>query len=233
MAYPIVGPRHPDEERGLSYSGVFVRADRTDLLESLAVQRFTGWVGPQEARWVLLVPERAAGRVATGGLDVRGLARELARTLVTVALAARIERDRVLRLDAWEGEHELGSYLSDRSVDAPDPDEAFPEPEGAEYAEDFAAACDRKEIAHELLEVLAEELDNDSVFESERLATVLRLLGLPSWLVSATSLPGDVPAGPRRTELVRLGAGRTGWGGRLAGALTGVVRNRRSPRPTG
>ena len=57
------------------------------------------------------------------------------------------------------------------------------------------------EAAEELFEVLAEELDPQTVFESERLDTVLRLLDLPRWLIAAQSLPKDVPSGPRRTEL--------------------------------
>jgi hypothetical protein len=68
------------------------------------------------------------------------------------------------------------------------------------------------------------------VLESERLDTVLRLLDLPRWLISAQSLPGDLPVGPRRTELVRLGAGRSGAGGLVMGAVTGALRKRRRPR---
>jgi hypothetical protein len=105
--------------------------------------------------------------------------------------------------------------------------DAFPEPQGAWHAPAFATACGRPDAAEELGELLGETLDHDSVFESERLGQALRLLGLPDWLVSAPSLPGDVPGGPARTELVQLGAGRIGLAGLLSGLFTGVARRRR------
>jgi hypothetical protein len=79
--------------------------------------------------------------------------------------------------------------------------------------------------------VLAEELDPDSVIESERLARVLRLLRLPTWLVAADALPRDIPTGPDRRELTRLGAGLPGPAGRCYGAIIEVVRRRRRPPP--
>jgi hypothetical protein len=60
---------------------------------------------------------------------------------------------------------------------------------------------------------------------------VLRLLGLPSWLVAVSSLPRDVPTGPRAVELTRLGAGATWFGGRVRGRAAEVVRRRRPPPP--
>jgi hypothetical protein len=60
---------------------------------------------------------------------------------------------------------------------------------------------------------------------------VLRLLGLPSWLVSAWRLPREFTTGPARRDLVRLRAGRTDALGRLLGPLADLVRRRRRPRP--
>jgi hypothetical protein len=56
-------------------------------------------------------------------------------------------------------------------------------------------------------------------------ARVLGLPGLPAWLVSAASLPKDVPAGPGAGEVTRLGAA-----GLMAGSLSGLVRRRRRAR---
>jgi hypothetical protein len=69
------------------------------------------------------------------------------------------------------------------------------------------------------------------VIESERLASLLRLLGLPTWLVAAASLPHDVPTGPRAAEVTRLGAGRPGLLGWVRGRATDLVRRRRPPPP--
>lgn len=235
MSIPIRGPDDPAAMDGYSYSGVFVRAEHGTLLGRLAEQRFTGWLGPQEGEWALAVAEEAAGPVAGSGRTLLTLARALARDLSTIVIVARVERDRVLRLDGWDGTgddgdeapRELGGYVSDPSVDAEDADAVFPEPDGAHHAEAYAQACEQPGAAEELFEVLAEELDPQTVFESERLDTVLRLLDLPRWLISAQSLPKDVPAGPRHTELVRLGAGRSGPSGLVMGAVTGVLRRRR------
>lgn len=238
MSLPIVGPGpdDPGAMLGHSYAGLFASADRDAVLQALAERRFTGWLGPQEDGWVLAVAERPAGVVAGGGTALTSLAIDLAGELDTVVIVAQVERDRVLRLDGWTGADDddreepeaLGSYVSDPSVDAED-DDVYPEPSGSWFAPAYAEACGVPQVADELTEVLAEELDPESVFESERLDSVLRLLELPRWLVSAQSLPGDVPAGPRRGELIRLGAGREGVAGRLAGAVTGVLRKRRRP----
>jgi hypothetical protein len=104
-------------------------------------------------------------------------------------------------------------------------------PMGTEHAAAFADALGVPEAADELEELLAEELDADSMIESERLAGVLRLLALPGWLVSAASLPRDVPLGPRAREFTRLGAGVPGVRGRLLGRAVDVVRRRRHPPP--
>ena len=231
----IPNPDDPTAMVGLSYAGMFVRAGRDDVLTRLAEQRFTGWLGPQEGDWLLVVPEAVDGPVAGSGRGLLQLALALARELSTVAVVARVDRDQVLRLDGWDGTgddgsqppRELGGYVSDPSIDAPDDDAVFAEPEGAHHAHAYAGACSRPEVGEELFELLAEELDTESIFESERLDSALRLLDVPRWLVSAPSLPRDVPGGPRRGELVRLGAGRLGVSGRLAAAATGVVRRRR------
>jgi hypothetical protein len=72
----------------------------------------------------------------------------------------------------------------------------------------FAAACGRTEVADDLVEVLEPPLDEDSEIESERLSTVLRLLGLPGWLVAANALPKHVWGGPDPADFTRLVRGR-------------------------
>lgn len=222
---------------GYTYAGIFVCAERDSVRDHLTDRRFTGWLGPQECDWVLAVPEETSAAVAGDGMDLSALAAGLARALGTVAVMARVERDRVLHLEGWDGTGDqdsqepqhLGSYLSDPTADAPDDDEIYPEPVGAHHAPRYAEACGHPEVGDDLTELLAEELDPESVFESERLDSVLRLLDLPRWLIAASSLPGDVPSGPRRSEMVRLGAGREGASGRVAGTMTGILR-RRFPR---
>lgn len=268
MTIPSPQPPDPAAIVGHSYSGLFVRADHDAVLDRLTEHRFSGWLGPQEGSWVLAVAEKPGGPVAGSGLSLLSLAGTLAQELSTVTIAARVERDRMLRLDGFDGSTDreptvhrapqtmlddfgniievpgdepdedgdgdapssLGSYVSDPTLDHPGDDEVFPEPSGAWHAERYARACGRDEVAEELQELLAEHLDTESVLESERLDTVLRLLDLPRWLISAQSLPGDLPVGPRKSELVRLGAGRSGAGGLVMGAVTGALRKRRRPR---
>jgi hypothetical protein len=235
VTYPLVGPEGPGEPVGHSYAGLFARADREALAETLAEARFSGWVGPQEGDWVLCVAERPTGPIAANGRDLVALAELVAGALTTVTLAVRVHQDRALHLTGWDATDpprvlSLGRYVSDPTIEAPDDDELFAEPQGAENARSFVNACGATDPDDELNELLAETLDPESVFESERLAGVLRVLELPSWLVSAQSLPGDVPAGPRRTELTRLGAGRSGVGGLVTGALSRVVRRGRPRR---
>jgi len=62
--------------------------------------------------------------------------------------------------------------------------------------------------------------------ESERLTAIVRLLGLPDWIVAASSLPKDVPGGPRAKEFTKLGAGKEGVAGAVSGAVKGIVRKK-------
>jgi hypothetical protein len=87
------------------------------------------------------------------------------------------------------------------------------------------------DAAEELAELLEDELDPDSVYESERLGRVLRMLGLPAWLVAAGELPRPMPTGPRPSELTRLRVGRTGSAGRMLASLVGPVRRRQTAPP--
>ncbi len=93
------------------------------------------------------------------------------------------------------------------------------------------SASARPQTAGELAELLAEQLDPDSVIESERLGAVLRLLRLPTWLVAASALPRDVPTGPRAADMTRLGAGVPGLAGWVCGRAVNLLRRRRRPPP--
>jgi len=219
---------------GLSYAAILVRVDppaaaRQQVLDALHSVRFTGWLGPEEQGWVVAVAERGAGTVAAHRRGVLGVAEDLAGRLGVPLVAVRVAGDRQLALSVWADGAEVGRYVSDPSYGLDD--DTLPEPLGAEHAAAFAAAAGQPEAADDLAELLAEDLDPDSVIESERLGGVLRLLGLPSWLVAVSSLPRDIPTGPRAAELTRLRAGATGVGGRVRGRFAEVVRRRRPPPP--
>jgi hypothetical protein len=213
-----------DKPADYSYAGVLVRAARGELLRHLADAGFSGWVGPQEDDWVVLVPARPRGAVTATGLDLETLGVEVARRFDALTLATAVERDRLLRLAMWDGSRELGRYVSNPAYGVPDDDEVWPEPEGAEHAHAYATACGHADRAEELTELLGEMLDEESQIESERLSTALRLLGLPRWLVAANSLPKDVPSGPPAREFVRLFRGGTGVPARMRAWLIGLVR---------
>jgi hypothetical protein len=227
--YPVAGGESAGGQVGYTYAVVPVRATAGEVLTGLRELRFSGWLAPPEAGWVVAVAASGAGTVASGRRGVVGVGESLAARLAGAVLAIRVVADRQLLLVVWTEGQEVGRYVSDPSYGLDD--DTLPEPLGAEHAAAFAAACGHPDAADDLAELLAEELEPDSVIESERLGGVLRLLGLPSWLVAVSSLPRDVPTGPRAAELTRLGAGTTGFGGRLRGRAAEVVRRRRPPPP--
>jgi hypothetical protein len=230
VVYPVAaGGGSAGGPVGYTYAVVVVRASSDEVLTALREVRFSGWLAPPEAGWVVAVAASGAGTVASDRRGVVGVADWVASRLAGPALAIRVVADRQLLLAVWTGGEEVGRYVSDPSYGRDD--DTLPEPLGTEHAAAFAAAFGHPDVADDLAELLADELDPDSVIESERLGGVLRLLGLPSWLVAVPSLPRDVPTGPRAAELTRLGAGATGVRGRMRGRVAEVVRRRRRPPP--
>ena len=235
MALPLPGMApEPDAPAGDTYGAALVRADgasRDVVVSALRDIRFTGWVAEPDAGWIAAIADPAGGTVAEGLRGVLEVAAVLAERLATTAFAARVRLDRQLVLAAWTGAAELGRYSSDPSREPGADEQVLAEPYGAEHAEAFAEAAGRPEAAGKLGEVLDEELDSDSVYESERLARVLDLLGMPRWLVASAALPRDIPTGPHARDLVRLRAGATGVAGRVRGGFTAMVRRRTPPPP--
>jgi len=224
-------------EAGLSYSGAYAAAERDRVIAALGELRFTGYLGPQEGTWVLSIAGNPLGKVAGSRRRINDVARDLAATLDVVTLAVEVARDARLRLWAFDGEDALPGY------DSHPPDENEP---GGMALDDFGnpivsggGFADNEMVAVSLLstfgaedpdgtlgELLGEDLGEDTN-ESERLTSVLRLLGLPTWIVSSDSLPRRVPGGPDRSEILRLGAGKPGVQGWFADALRRPAR----PRP--
>lgn len=202
-----------------------------DLVKLLGGIRFSGWIAPPQADWLVALGDPGDGVVADehrGIIEVAGL---LAERVSGPVLAVRVREDRQLALVAWRRGEEVARYCSDPSRE-PDADkEVLDEPVGAEYAGAFAELWDRPDAAQALSELLEEELDPDSVYESERLGRTLRLLGLPAWIVAAGALPRAMPRGPSVAELTRLRAGLTGVAGRSRDAILRPVRRRQIPPP--
>lgn len=217
---------------GHRYAGLVVDAagpGREALLAALGRARFSGWVGPDEGRWVVAVADSPGGSVAGARTGVAALTRRLATGLQALVLGIEVDDARMLRL-TWASPDGDGHYDSDPTVGHEGDDDLLPDPVGVELLGGLAAAAGQPGAAEDLTELLGEEIDRDSTFESERLRAALRLLGMPTWLVASGSLPRDVPSGPRRGETTRLGAGRPGTAGRLSGLATRRVRRHRPPR---
>ena len=234
MTYPVVPVGEVGGPSGYTYAAVVIRVaehTRDDVLTALRDVRFSGWLGQPEDGWLAAVVASGDGTVAAGRRGVAGVGEWLAERFGATVVALRVVRDRALLVVVWADGEEVGRYLSDPSYGLGPSDDTLPDAYGVEHAAAFAVACDHPESAEDLEELLGEELDPDSVFESERLAGVLRLLGLPRWLVAAPSLPRDVPTGPQRSEVTRLGAGLPGVLGWLSGRAVNVVRKRRPPPP--
>src|SRR5437899_10455226 len=106
--YSALPASQEDQPVGYSYAGLLVRANRAGLLRHLADAGFTGWIGPQEAQWVVVVPARLRGAVTARGADLEALGADVARRFDSLTVAATVHDDRVLRLGMWSGSDELG-----------------------------------------------------------------------------------------------------------------------------
>jgi hypothetical protein len=219
-----------DGPPGYTYAAILLRP-QDGLPAALREIRFSGWLTPPENGWQIVLPASGAGTVAAGRRGVTGVAEWLAARMTGPVLALRVVLDRQLAIVVWADGEETGRYVSDPSKEPHADEDLLDEPVGTEAAYPIAAACDHPDAADDLVDLLSEELDPDSVIESERLGRLLRLLGLPTWLVATAHLPRSIPTGPSRTDLTRLGAGLPGLRGLLASHLTNVVRKRRPPPP--
>lgn len=219
-------------DAGETYGAVLVRGDQQALprvTDSLRTLRFSGWIVPPADGWIVALGDPGDGVVAAGKRGVVEVAADLAGALGSPGLAVRVRRDRQLALVAWRGAEEIGRYCSDPSREPGAGADILSEPYGVEHAQGFAELLDRPDAAEELAAALEEELDTESVFESERLAQVLQLLGLPRWLVAAGALPRDIPTGPRVKDLIRLRGGATGLAGTVRGVAIRPIRRRAHP----
>lgn len=83
----------------------------------------------------------------------------------------------------------------------------------------------------DLVDLLEEELDDESADESERLQDALRLLRPPEWIVASGGLLRLPPTGFSRTALTRYRVGRTTVDARLEDAFVRPFRKRQAPPP--
>lgn len=219
-----------DGPEGYSYGAVLLAAPASGFdLATLRGIRFSGWIAPPRDGWIVVLGDPRVGVIASerrGILDVGAL---LAGS--GGALAVQVRRDRQLSIAGWSDGVEIGRYCSDPSREpGADPD-VYDKPVGAEAAEAFADLAGRPETAEKLFEILDEALDPDSVSESERLRDVLRLLGMPEWIVAAGALPHGIPSGPPVSELTRLRAGAPNAQGLLRDFFVRRFRKGHVPPP--
>ncbi len=196
---------------GHSYGAVIVPADElslTDLHDALTGIRFSGWIAPPADGHVVVLGDPGDGVVADGRRGIIEVAGVLAERVGGSVLAVRVRHDRQLALVAWRDGQEVARYCSDPSREPGADKDVLAEPFGAESAHTLAELWDRPDAADQLSELLEEELDPDSVYESERLGTTLRLLGLPAWIVAAGALPRAMPTGPKASALTSHARGR-------------------------
>ncbi|UFU05268.1 hypothetical protein [Ruania halotolerans] len=247
----VAGLSDADEPIRQSYSGLYLAAPRERVLDVLGELGFTGWVGPQEGRWVVAIAANARGSVASNRRTIDTVTQESAAALDAVVLAVEVDREERLRLLAWRGSEERLRYDSDPPDDV---DEAaivldefgepvmtgFEEPDHEDMAETLLELCETTDEVDDpdaiispvtestnetLADILAEEL-GESTSESERLKAILRRLSLPRWIVASVSLPKRVPGGPDKEEFTYLGRGKQGASGRFAAAWTNRVRKK-------
>ena len=232
MTFPLAPRPEVGGPAGHTYAVVLIRTGEAAAVAAVLRRlRFTGWIAPSRDGWLPVVAVPGGGTVAAGRRGVVEVGAALAAELAATVLAIRVLADRQLALVAWSGADELGRYVSDPSREPGADEDVLPDPIGVPDAGAFATACGHPERAGDLADLLAERLDPDSEIESERLARVLRLFGLPTWLVAVATLPRELPTGPPARELTRFGAGLRGLPGRVGGRVAGVVRRRRRRPP--
>lgn len=223
-------------EAGLSYSGVYAAAERERVIAALGELRFTGFIGPQEGTWVLSIAGNPLAKVAGKKRRINDVAHDLATTLGVVTLAAEVVKDSRLRLWAFDGDEVLPAYDSDPPDDEDEPGGITLDDFGNPVMSGGGGFVDHEMVAVSLLSAFGAEdeegtlgdlLDDDlgeDTSESERLTSILRVLGLPTWIVSSDSLPRRVPGGPDKDAVLRLGAGKPGVQGWFADALRRPAR---------
>ncbi len=219
---------------GHSYGAVILPADALApdaLSQVLAGIRFSGWIAPAEGAWRVLLGDPGDGVVADERRGVIEVGAVLAGHASGPILAVRVLRDRQLALVAWSDGQEVARYSSDPSREHGAGEDVLSDPIGAEDAIVLATLWDRPDAVEQLTELLEEEIDPDSVYESERAGRTLRLLGLPAWIVASAALPRAMPTGPKPSELVHLRAGLTGMAGRTKDAVVRPIRKRQHPPP--
>jgi hypothetical protein len=151
-------------------------------------------------------------------------------------LALRVKVDRQLVLVAWQNGKEIMRYCSDPSREPQADRDVLDDPLGAEDAPELlrlfgsTSAGDAK-AEEKFEELLDEGIDPDSVSESERLSEVLKVLGLPTWVVATGSLPKRLSIGPAISDMTRLRVGRTGLPGILENVAVGRLRKKWTPAP--
>jgi len=234
MALPPPPAPADGEPQGETYGAVILPAGALtsdDLLDALRGIRFSGWIAPPRNDWTVVLGDPGDGVVADerrGVIEVGGV---LATRTEAPVLAVRVRRDRQLGLVAWRRGAEVGRYCSDPSREPAADKDVLDQPVGTEIAESLADLWGQADSVEELTELLDEELDPDSVYESERLRAVLRMLGLPAWIVAAGALPRNIPTGPTVSELMRLRAGATSYAGRTLAPAVRAVRRRQTAPP--
>ncbi|WJL96276.1 hypothetical protein QSU92_03540 [Microbacterium sp. ET2] len=235
MAYlPISTPGEVGGPDGYSYGALVLMTDAADaaaLERVLRVIRFTGWIAPAASGTQIVVGDPGAGVVAAGRRGIIEVGAVVAEQLDCAVLAVRVRRDRQLGLVAWRGAEEIGRYDSDPSAEPGADDDVASELVGVAAAPGFAALAGVPTAGETLTEILDEELERDSVSESERLRGILRLLSLPDWIVASSSLPRDIPTGPRAADLIRLRGGMPGACGIWRGLALRRLRRRWTPPP--
>lgn len=151
-----------DGPPGYTYAAIVLRP-QGGLLAALREIRFSGWLAPPEDGWQIVVPASGAGTVAAGRRGVAGVAEWLATRMIGPVLALRVVLDRQLALVVWADGEETGRYISDPSKEPAVDDDLLDEPVGAEAAYAIAAACDHPDAADDLVDLLSEQLDPESV----------------------------------------------------------------------
>lgn len=217
---------------GYSYGAVILPdAAEQAVAARLRVIRFSGWSTPPADGRLVLLGHPGAGVVAGGRRGIVEVGEVLAEATPGPVLAARVRRDRQLGLVAWVDGVEIIRYDSNPTLDHGTESDVVDAPVGAEDAPALAAAFGHPHRTEDLVALLEEELDDESAYESERLRDMLRMLGLPEWIVAAGGLPRHPPTGLSRAALTRYRVGRTPAGARVEDAVVRRFRRRRTPPP--
>ncbi len=197
-----------------SFGGIFSTANRDDVVAFLGEIKFTGWIGPVQGLWILIVAENPLGQVAAARRTLDQTAKELAARTRSLTMSAAVSKDTSLRLGLYDGEERIAHLDTN-----PAEDEGgfavneFGEPVGPESGSDAESGFMLDEFGEPMVDEFGEPIGammmDDAEDDEFVHAPIARAFGRPDLAEELTelleeSLSEDQSESERMTSLARM-----------------------------